>query len=204
MPGIVVVGIQWGDEGKGKMVDFISEEADFLVRHQGGNNAGHTVWIKGEKYVLHLLPMGVLRGKTCAIGSGVVVDPGVLLKEIDNLNEKGISISPENLLLSPNSHIIFPYHILIDQLREKRRGKSAIGTTSRGIGPAYRDKIGRCGIRMGDLVDENRFRPRLETQMEYINDLLVDFFKDAPIPVDEIYEPYVEYGKRLKPFLSDV
>lgn len=204
MPAIIVVGIQWGDEGKGKMVDFISEEADFLVRHQGGNNAGHTVWIAGEKYVLHLLPMGILRGKRCAIGSGVVVDPRVLLEEIDKLVAKGIEVSPANLLLSPNSHVIFPYHILIDQLREKRRGKSAIGTTSRGIGPAYRDKIDRCGIRMGDLVDEARFRPRLETQLEYINDWLVDFFKDAPIPFEEIYEPYLEMGKRLKPFLSDV
>jgi adenylosuccinate synthase len=204
MPAIVVVGIQWGDEGKGKVVDVVSEESDIVVRHQGGNNAGHTVWVDGEKYILHLLPMGTLRGKPCAIGSGVVVDPIVLTGEIDGLAERGIRLTPENLWISPNCHVIFGYHILIDTLREKRRGKSAIGTTSRGIGPAYRDKIDRGGVRLGDLADPLRFENRLKPQLQYINDLLVGFFKESALDFGEIYESYLQYGKRLAPFLRDV
>lgn len=204
MPAIVVVGIQWGDEGKGKVVDVVSEESDIVVRHQGGNNAGHTVWIDNEKYILHLLPMGTLRGKSCAIGSGVVVDPKVLTGEIEGLRSRGIELNPDNLWISPNCHVIFGYHILIDTLREKRRGESAIGTTSRGIGPAYRDKIDRGGIRLGDLADPARFESRLKPQLQYINDLLVGFFKESPLDFKDIYEPYLEFGKAIAPYLRDV
>jgi adenylosuccinate synthase len=204
MPAIVVVGIQWGDEGKGKVVDFLAAEADLVVRHQGGNNAGHTVWVEGQKHVLHLLPTGILQGKRCAIGSGVVVDPRVLLEEIDKCRAKGISVTPDTLFLSPNSHVIFPYHLQMDVLREKRRGSSAIGTTSRGIGPAYRDKIDRCGIRLGDLVHPERFEKLLRTQLDYVNDLMTGYYKELPIQILEIVEPYQEYGKKIAPFLSDV
>lgn len=204
MPVIVVVGIQWGDEGKGKIVDVLASEADLVVRHQGGNNAGHTVWIDGVKHILHLLPTGVIRRKACAIGSGVVVDPKVLIHEIDECQAKGIALTPDNLFLSYNSHVIFPYHILIDTLREKRLGSSAIGTTSRGIGPAYRDKIDRCGIRLGDLADAPRFEKLLRAHLVYVNDLLVDFFKEASITFEEIFEPYRVYGQRLAPYLRDV
>lgn len=204
MPAVVVVGLQWGDEGKGKVVDFLAEEADLVVRHQGGNNAGHTVWIDGEKHILHLLPTGVLQRKRCAIGAGVVVDPRVLLKEIDECNGKGLEVVPGRMVISPNSHVILPYHVLIDTLREKRRGSSAIGTTSRGIGPTYRDKIDRCGIRLGDLVNPTRFSDRLKSALEYINDLLVGFFKEAPLSFDEIYTSYSEFGPRIAPYLGDV
>lgn len=204
MPAIVVVGIQWGDEGKGKVVDFIAEESDVVVRHQGGNNAGHTVWVDGVKHILHLLPTGVIRRKTCAIGSGVVVDPRVLLSEIEECGSRGIELHPGNLKISPNCHAIFPYHIQIDTLREKRRGSSAIGTTSRGIGPAYRDKIDRAGIRLGDLAIPNRFEGRLRDHLSYINDFLTSFYKEPAIPFEEIYEPYCDYGKRIAPFLADV
>jgi adenylosuccinate synthase len=204
MPAIVVVGIQWGDEGKGKVVDFVAAEADVVVRHQGGNNAGHTVWIDGKKHILHLLPTGVLQGKLCAIGSGVVVDPRVLLEEIEECQSKGLKVSPETLFISPNCHVIFPYHILIDKLREKRRGSSAIGTTSRGIGPAYRDKIDRCGIRLGDLADPGRFEAALRSHLSYINDFLTDFYKEPTIPFAEIFEPYKDYGARIAPYLNDV
>ncbi|GMV64340.1 MAG: adenylosuccinate synthase [Candidatus Omnitrophica bacterium] len=204
MPAIVVVGIQWGDEGKGKIVDVLSAEADYVVRHQGGNNAGHTVWIEGDKHILHLLPTGVIRRKKCVIGSGVVVDPKVLLQEIMQCKGKGIDLTPENLFLSPNCHIIFPYHIRIDTLREKRLGASAIGTTSRGIGPTYRDKIDRCGIRLGELADPGRFELALKTHLVMVNSFLTDFFKEAPFSFEEIYEPYREYGAALAPFLADV
>ena len=204
MPVIVVVGIQWGDEGKGKVVDVLASEADLVVRHQGGNNAGHTVWIDGNKHILHLLPTGVIRRKPCAIGSGVVVDPKVLLDEIDECQAKGISLTPSNLFLSHNCHAIFPYHIRIDTLRERRLGTSAIGTTSRGIGPTYRDKIDRCGIRLGDLADAPRFESRLRAHLTYVNDLLVDFYKESPFTFEELYEPYREYGQRLAPYLADV
>lgn len=204
MPAIVVVGIQWGDEGKGKIVDALASEADYVVRHQGGNNAGHTVWIDGDKHILHLLPTGVIRGKKCVIGSGVVVDPKVLLQEIEQCKQKGIDLTPENLLISNNCHVIFPYHIRIDTLREKRLGASAIGTTSRGIGPTYRDKIDRCGIRLGDLADPERFEESLKTHLVMVNSLLVDFFKEEPFTFEEIFAPYREYGIALAPYLSDV
>ncbi|MCG3199437.1 MAG: Adenylosuccinate synthetase [bacterium] len=204
MPAIVVVGIQWGDEGKGKVVDFVAEESDVVVRHQGGNNAGHTVWVEGIKHILHLLPTGVIRRKTCAIGSGVVVDPRVLLSEIEECRAKGIELHPGNLKISRNCHAIFPYHIRIDTLLEKRRGSSAIGTTSRGIGPAYRDKIDRVGIRLGDLATPARFEARLREHLGYINDFLTSFYKEPAIPFEEIYEPYREHGKRIEPFLADV
>jgi adenylosuccinate synthase len=204
MPAIVVVGIQWGDEGKGKIVDVVATESDLVVRHQGGNNAGHTVWIDGVKHILHLLPTGVIRGKRCAIGSGVVVDPRVLLQEIDNCQAKGIVLTPDNLMISPNCHTIFPYHIRIDTLREKRLGSSAIGTTSRGIGPTYRDKIDRCGIRLGDLADATRLTEKLREHLVYVNDLLVDFFKEAPFTFEELYEPYRAYGERIAPYLKDI
>jgi len=204
MSAIVVVGIQWGDEGKGKVIDFLSAQADIVVRHQGGNNAGHTVYANGQCHILHLLPIGAIRGKLCAIGSGVVVDPRVLVTEIGELREKGVSLTPDNLLISPNCHVIFPHHIQIDTLREKRRGKSAIGTTSRGIGPAYRDKIDRCGTRLGDLVDKDRCRDRLRSQLDYINGLLVEYYKEPAIEFEEVYSEYRALGDKVAPYLSDV
>jgi len=159
---VVIVGAQWGDEGKGKVVDIFTENADIVVRFQGGNNAGHTVIVGEEKYIFHLLPSGILHpGKTCVIGDGVVVDPEVLLNEIEVLKKKNI-FRPEDLLISKNAHLIMPYHKKLDIARERLRGTNKIGTTGRGIGPAYEDKVSRCGIKCGDLLNEEDFRLKLK------------------------------------------
>ncbi|MEM6926513.1 MAG: adenylosuccinate synthetase, partial [Myxococcota bacterium] len=163
MPNIVVVGTQWGDEGKGKVVDFLSRHVQAVVRFQGGNNAGHTLVVDGEKIVLHLLPSGVLReGITCVIGNGVVVDPGVLAQEIAQLAERGRTLGPAELVISPHAHVIMPYHLALDRLREASLGDRKIGTTNRGIGPCYEDKVARRGITMAHLLDPVVFAERLE------------------------------------------
>src|SRR3954462_454983 len=165
MPGIVIVGVQWGDEGKGKIVDLLAERADMVVRFQGGNNAGHTIVREGQKWAFHLIPSGILYpGKLCVIGNGVVVDPKVLCEEIDGLRAQGLDIS--GLRISANAHLIMPYHRLLDEAREARLGKLEIGTTRRGIGPCYEDKAARLGIRVQDLLDEKILRKKIYAALE--------------------------------------
>ncbi|MFH1645626.1 MAG: adenylosuccinate synthetase, partial [Candidatus Omnitrophota bacterium] len=162
MPSTVVIGAQWGDEGKGKIIDILSASSDLIARYQGGNNAGHTVVIGEEEFILHLIPSGILhKGKKCIIGNGVVVNPEALIKEIEILRAKGIDVD-SNLLISDSAHIIFPYHWKIDELREKAKDTDKIGTTKRGIGPCYTDKVSRCGIRMCDLLDDELFKRKLK------------------------------------------
>jgi adenylosuccinate synthase len=200
MSTVVVVGAQWGDEGKGKVVDVLTEKADVVARFQGGNNAGHTVVIKTEKYILHLLPSGILhKGKKCIIGNGVVIDPATLLGEIDKLGERGIKID-KNLLISKNSHIIMPYHIAIERECEKNK---KIGTTGRGIGPAYTDKIARHGIRSVDLLNPNLFREKLRANLETVNYLLENLYKAAPLSEEDIFEEYMKYAERLSGYITD-
>ena len=162
MANVIIVGTQWGDEGKGKIVDLLAEKADMVVRFQGGNNAGHTMVVKGEQFISHLIPSGILQKKICVIGNGVVVDPEVLIEEIDYLESKGIAVGPDMLMISDRAHVIMPYHKLIDHGREKMKGDKKIGTTGRGIGPSYEDKATRRGVRFVDLIDPESFHERLE------------------------------------------
>jgi adenylosuccinate synthase len=181
MPNVVVIGAQWGDEGKGKVVDLLTEHAQVVVRFQGGNNAGHTLVVGGQKTVLHLIPSGILHaGKTCVIGNGVVIDPAVLLKEIDALRTRGFLTDANQLLISEAAHVIFPWHKHLDALREKSRGGGAIGTTGRGIGPAYEDKVARHGIRVRDLLDADKLRRRVRERLGSVRDELTRL---AKIPI---------------------
>jgi adenylosuccinate synthase len=195
---IVVVGAQWGDEGKGKIIDLLAEFADVICRFQGGSNAGHTLVVKGEKFVFHLIPSGILhKGKRCIIGNGVVVDPEVLLDEIDNLKAKGYLQDDSQFLLSEEAHLIFPYHKRIDQGRERiRSGK--IGTTGRGIGPAYEDKASRDGIRVIDLVEEEVFRRKLEENLALKNYYLTHVLQEQGLELEPLYQEYMKYGERLR------
>jgi adenylosuccinate synthase len=203
MPNVVIVGAQWGDEGKGKIVDLYTEHADVVVRFQGGNNAGHTLVVGGEKTVLHLVPSGVLHGgKCCLIGNGVVVDPGVLLEEMDMLKGKGKLAAAEGLIVSQEAHIIMPYHKRIDVLREEKRGSTKIGTTGRGIGPAYEDKVGRLGIRMVDLLDREVFRRKLEDNLTLKNPYITGLGGEA-FKFEEIYDAYLAFGEKLRPHVRD-
>ncbi len=162
MANVIIVGTQWGDEGKGKVVDLLAERADLVVRFQGGNNAGHTLVVNGQKHIFHLVPSGILhRGKLCVIGNGVVLDPGVLIGEMDRLEQWGLPVTPDNLLISLYTHVIMPYHRALDLAREKKKGSTAIGTTGRGIGPCYEDKVGRGGIRVHDLLDSAAFSEKV-------------------------------------------
>ncbi len=172
MKNTILIGAQWGDEGKGKIIDFLTADADIVVRSQGGNNAGHTVIHDGTKYILHLIPSGILRrGKTCVIGNGVVIDPVALVAEVDGLREQGVRIG-KNLLVSDCAHLVLPYHRLLDEQRELRKGKAKIGTTKRGIGPAYGDKAARTGLRMADLMQPALFTTKLEAKIRENNDIL--------------------------------
>jgi adenylosuccinate synthase len=207
---LVVIGAQFGDEGKGKIVDLFAEQADLVVRYQGGNNAGHTLWTNGKKTVLHLIPSGILRTHTLnVIGSGVVVDPEVLLKEIENLVLGGVNVGPQQLKISDRAHVILPYHKRLDLAREFRRGSLAIGTTGRGIGPAYEDKIARRGIRMVDYIDPPRFEAlffaRIAEINEYLNTLPSGsgFGAFVQSEIDEIYQRYSEHAKKVAPFVAD-
>ena len=203
MPSIVLVGAQWGDEGKGKVVDLLSEKADIVVRFQGGANAGHTLVVGGEKIILHLIPSGILhRDKICLIGDGVVIDPEELLKEIEFLSERGYLDDPSRLLISQKAHLVMPYHKLFDALRESRR-KKPIGTTRRGIGPAYEDKVARLGIRMGDLLEEDVLREKVEALLEEKNLILERVFGEPPLEVQKLYALLLEYGEKLRPFICD-
>jgi adenylosuccinate synthase len=199
----VLVGAQWGDEGKGKVIDILTEDVDYVARYQGGNNAGHTVVIGDSKYVLHLIPSGILHdGKICVIGHGVVIDPAALIEEIELLKSQGISCT-DRLKISDKAHVIFPYHQKIDELREAKRKKGRIGTTKKGIGPCYSDKVARVGIRIADLYDEEYFRERLEKNIEEKNSLVKGFKGVKEFPVGEIFDKYLVYAAYLKEFVCD-
>lgn len=202
MPAVVVLGTQWGDEGKGKATDQLGSRIDYVVKFNGGNNAGHTVVIGGEKYALHLLPSGILSpGVTPVIGNGVVIDIEVLFAEIDALEVRGVSA--ERLLVSSAAHIIAPYHRTIDKVTERFLGKRRIGTTGRGIGPAYADKINRVGIRIQDLFDENILRQKVEGSLDQKNHLLVKVYNRRAITVDETIEDLLRFAERLRPYVAD-
>ena len=202
MPAIVLLGAQWGDEGKGKATDLLGDRVDYVVRYQGGNNAGHTVVIGDQKYALHLLPSGILSPNVIpVIGNGVVIDPAVLLTEIKGLNERGIDTS--KLKISTNAHLITPYHRTIDKVSERFLGKSKIGTTGRGIGPAYADKINRIGIRVQDLFDPSILRQKIEAALHDKNQILIKVFNRKGITVDEVLDEYLGYAQVLKPYVVD-
>ncbi|QQM95997.1 adenylosuccinate synthase [Staphylococcus pseudintermedius] len=202
MSSIVVVGTQWGDEGKGKITDFLAEQADVIARFSGGNNAGHTIKFDGETYKLHLVPSGIFyKDKLAVIGNGVVIDPVALLKELDGLNERGIAT--DNLRISNRAHVILPYHIQQDELEEARRGDNKIGTTKKGIGPAYVDKAQRMGIRVADLLDKEVFEQRLKENLEYKNDYFQGMFKQDAPSFEDIFETYYATGQRLAPYVTD-
>ncbi|HUV62077.1 MAG TPA: adenylosuccinate synthase [Thermoplasmata archaeon] len=202
MPGLVVVGSQWGDEGKGKIVDYLAEEAHVVVRFQGGNNAGHSVKVGEELYKLHHLPSGILRSdKLAIIGNGVVIDPGVLLEEIDGLAKRGKSAS--NLRISDRAHVIMPYHRLLDGAEEQLRKGGRVGTTGRGIGPAYSDKAARLGIRMGELVDEDLLAEKLSFLVPLKNKMLHVFGSEATVDEEKTLEEFRQYGRALKPLVTD-
>ena len=202
MPALVLLGAQWGDEGKGKATDLLGDRVDYVVRYQGGNNAGHTVVIGDQKYALHLLPSGIL-SKNCVpvIGNGVVIDPAVLLEEIKGLNERGIDTS--KLLISLNAHLITPYHRTIDKVTERFLGKAKIGTTGRGIGPTYADKINRIGIRVQDLFDPSILRQKLEAALRDKNQVLIKVFNRNGINVDDVLAEYLNYAEILRPYVAD-
>ncbi len=201
---VVVLGTQWGDEGKGKIVDLLTDEAKYVVRYQGGHNAGHTLVIDGEKTVLHLVPSGVLRdGVKCIIANGVVLSPDALIHEMDELEARGIPVR-DRLYISEACPLILPYHIALDQAREAARGKKAIGTTGRGIGPAYEDKAARRGLRVGDLFDKAEFAAKLKEVMEFHNFQLVNFYKVDPISYEEVLEQAMGYADLLTSMVIDV
>ncbi|WP_197418866.1 adenylosuccinate synthetase, partial [Dermacoccus sp. CCH2-D9] len=202
MPAIVLVGAQWGDEGKGKATDLLGSRIDYVVKFNGGNNAGHTVVIDGEKYALHLLPSGILTpGVTPVIANGVVVDLGVLFEEIDALEARGLDTS--KLAISSNAHLIPRYNKVIDQVSERFLGNRKIGTTGRGIGPTYADKMNRIGIRVQDLFDESILRQKVEAALETKNQLLVKTYNRRAIEVDEVVEDLLQYVERLRPMVKD-
>lgn len=198
----VVVGTQWGDEGKGKYIDMLAEQSDIIVRFSGGNNAGHTIVANGVKYALHLIPSGILHtDKTCIIGNGVVVDPAVLLQEMKGLNERGVTT--DHLLISDRAHLIMPYHRELDELQEKFRGNNSIGTTKRGIGPCYADKIERSGIRMCDLIDEEEFVKKVKANLELKNLIIERVYGGKAFDAEPIIKEYLGYAQQLKKYITD-
>jgi adenylosuccinate synthase len=204
MANVVVIGTQWGDEGKGKVVDLYAEHADVIARFQGGNNAGHTLVVKGEKTILHLIPSGILHNhKICIIGNGVVVDPAVLIEEIEGLRQRGLFPSDTKLYLSENAHVIMPYHKLIDLAKEAHQSGRKIGTTGRGIGPAYEDKVSRMGIKVSDLLDERSFRDKLKRNLEEKNFWLTQYFHEEPVDEQAVLDDYLKCGAYLRPFVAD-
>ncbi len=201
---VIVIGAQWGDEGKGKVVDFFTQYADIVVRFQGGNNAGHTLVVDGEKLVLHLVPSGILHeGTACVIGNGVVIDPRVLVKEIRNLKARGALNQSERLKISKNAHLIMPYHVAIDLGREIMKGKGKIGTTGRGIGPCYEDKVGRRGIKIGELENPEIFRQKLSETLPEKNFYLTKYLQGQPVKQEDIIEEYFSLFDEIKPYLCD-
>jgi adenylosuccinate synthase len=202
MPGIVIIGAQWGDEGKGKVTDLLAERADLVIRFQGGNNAGHTIVRGKDEFKFHLIPSGILYpGKQCAIGNGVVVDPGVLIEELEGLRRREIDIS--GLRISANAHLIMPYHVMLDTAGEARLGKLEIGTTKRGIGPCYADKAARLGIRVQDLLDAKILRKKIMAALEPKQQVLRPFARDPRLDLHAMTEEYLRYGHRLEPFIAD-
>ncbi|MBT8357118.1 MAG: adenylosuccinate synthase, partial [Deltaproteobacteria bacterium] len=204
MSNIVIVGTQWGDEGKGKIVDLLAEYADMVVRFQGGNNAGHTVVVEGKQFISHLVPSGILQKKRCVIGNGVVVDPEVLIEEIDKLKTMGINPGAEELMISEKAHVIMPYHKEIDLARERKKGDKKIGTTGRGIGPSYEDKATRRGIRFVDLIDSKIFKEKLITILEEKNFYLKNYLSAEPLDPEVIINQYTRYAQRLAPHVTNV
>lgn len=201
----ILVGIQWGDEGKGKIVDYLAHEADMVVRFQGGNNAGHTVIIGDQKIVLHLIPSGILRKQTvCAIGNGVVLDVGILHKEIMALREKGFEVEPANLVISHHAHLILPYHRMLDVMSEKRKGDLKVGTTGRGIGPAYVDKYDRMGLRAGDYLDPILFKEKLKSNVDFKNLILERIYDAQPVSYKDVEDEMMSHRDWLLPHLKDV
>ena len=197
MPAHAVIGAQWGDEGKGKIIDYLAENADYVVRYSGGNNAGHTVINEQGKFSLHLVPSGVFWPQTtCIIGNGVVVDPDVLIGELDGLHSAGVDTG--DLFVSERAHLIMPYHVILDKLEERSRGAAAIGTTGRGVGPAYVDKTGRVGIRVGELVDNPSLKERLERAIELKNSLITKVYEGSPVSLDEVYDKCLSWSQRLR------
>ncbi len=203
MPVLVVVGAQWGDEGKGKIVDLLTEKAHVVARYQGGANAGHTVVVGNEEFILHLVPSGILhKGKKCIIGNGVVIDPAALIEEMEGVARRGVRLD-ESLLISKNAHMIMPYHKALDVASESRKGSNKIGTSGRGIGPAYADKINRRGIRMADLLDAKVFREKLANCCSEANFLLERYYEAPCVDPEKIYTEYMVYAKRLKKYIGD-
>jgi adenylosuccinate synthase len=203
MPGYIIVGMQWGDEGKGKTVDYLTERADVVARYAGGNNAGHTVVVNGKKTVLHLIPCGILHPATsCVIANGTVIDPGVLLQEIDRLAEAGCTVNGR-LHISEAAHVIMPYHRVIDAAQDRLRGKNRVGTTGRGIGPVYADKAARTGIRFGDLLDRAAFEEKLAFALEHVNALLSKVYNENTIDYATVRDEYLGYAERLRPHAAD-
>jgi adenylosuccinate synthase len=202
MPGIVIVGAQWGDEGKGKVTDLLAERVDVIVRFQGGNNAGHTIVRDGEVFKLHLVPSGILYPeKTCVIGNGVVIDPGILIDELEGLRRRGVEVS--QLRISANAHLIMPYHVLLDTAGESKLGRLSIGTTRRGIGPCYTDKAARLGVRVQDLLDEKILRKKIMAALEPKRQALRSFAKLPELDLHAMTEEYLTYGHRLEPYIAD-
>lgn len=201
---VAVIGMQWGDEGKGKVVDLLSEKAQHIARAQGGNNAGHTIVAAGREYRFHLIPSGILYPHTtCYIGGGTVVDPASLLSELEELKKQGVP-NVKRLYISPYAHVVFPYHKLLDQLSEKQKGKSAVGTTGKGIGPCYTDKVNRCGLRMADLLNGDHFRIRLQEIVASKNKELEKMYDHPPLDGESIFTLYSQYAKELAPFIAPV
>jgi adenylosuccinate synthase len=204
MQSLAIVGAQWGDEGKGKVVDYLAQYADVVVRYAGGNNAGHTVVVKGRKTILHLLPSGVLHpGNIGVLGNGMVVDPAVLLNEMDELRKRKIVLTPKNLFISDRAHLILPYHKRIDVAREKLKSKNKIGTTGRGIGPAYEDKVNRCGIRFSDLLNAELFGEKLRATMREKNAYLKNVLREPGFSAAEVLKEYLGYRERLRRYVTD-
>lgn len=202
MPGVIVLGLQWGDEGKGKLIDLLSEHSYHVVRAQGGNNAGHSVKIKNKEYSFHLVPCGILHEHVhCYIGGGTVIDPAVLMKEIDQLESQGISFR-SRLHISEFAHVIFPFHRLLDRLLEKQKGEKAIGTTGRGIGPCYMDRAARTGIRICELIRPDILKKKLHEVLNFKNQEIKELFKEEPLDEGQIYDEYCSYGEKLKPFVT--
>ncbi|MEO8205692.1 MAG: adenylosuccinate synthase [Chthoniobacterales bacterium] len=202
MPNTILVGAQWGDEGKGKIIDFLTDEAEVVVRSQGGNNAGHTIVLGDDKYVLHLIPSGILRrGKLCVIGNGVVIDPVSLVQEIEGLRKRGITVG-KNLFISESAHLVMPYHRALDEQREIRKGKNKIGTTKRGIGPAYADKAERTGLRMLDLVRKEVFANKLTARVKD-NNAVLKSFGAKPVSLAKLRKDYLKAAETLRPFVTN-
>ncbi|MFO7686524.1 MAG: adenylosuccinate synthase [Desulfobacterales bacterium] len=204
MANVIIIGTQWGDEGKGKIVDLLAARADLVVRFQGGNNAGHTMVVDGEQFISHLVPSGILQGKTCLIGNGVVVDPAVLIEEMDYLATKGIDVGADRIKVSERAHLIMPYHQAVDLARENQKGDQKIGTTGRGIGPAYEDKATRRGVRFADLLEPGTFAEKVRTLLDEKNFYLKNYLAAATLDANEIIAAYRRYADRLAPHVANV